>query len=259
MKKTLLIAMTTLMATMAFAQQKGTVSVLSYQSQTIGEERTMRVWTPAGYEAEKDSLPVLYLVHGGGDDDTGWIMKGDADKILDEYMEEGKMKPMVVVMPNGSIKCPNFLDEVPLFAKDMTTDIIPLIEKHFRVLRDKDHRAMAGLSMGGMETLETMLLNPTLFGYVWVLSSSFAPGSDFHKEAERLNLAKNAEVLNKGLRKLVFTQGGPRDIAYKNGMGTRKEFDEAGIKYEYNEVEGGHSWIAWKQNLRDLLPYLFNF
>lgn len=236
----------------------GAVAVRSYQSRTLGCTRTMRVWTPAGYEKSTQKLPVLYLVHGGGDTDSSWPGAGAAGNILDNLLAEGKMKPMIVVMPNGSIDVDgDFTGEVPLFAQDMTTDIIPFIENNYRVLTDRHHRAMAGLSMGGMETLETTLLNIDLFDYVWVLSSSFKPGSDFHAEAERLGIFANAQRINKTWRIFCFTQGGPSDIAYQNCVNCRKEFDAAGIKYEYNEVSGGHSWEAWRQNLRDLAPRLF--
>lgn len=236
----------------------GAMAVRSYESKTLGCTRTMRVWTPAGYEKSTAKLPVLYLIHGGGDTDTSWPGAGAAGNILDNLLAEGKMKPMIVVMPNGSIPVDgDFTGEVPLFAKDMTTDIIPFVEANYRVFTDRKNRAMAGLSMGGMETLETCLLNIDMFNYVWVLSSSFKPGSDFHAEAERLDIFRNAEKINKTWKVFAFTQGGPSDIAYQNCVNCRKEFDAAGIRYEYNEVSGGHSWEAWRQNLYDLAQHLF--
>jgi len=235
----------------------GAMAVRSYESKTIGETRTMRVWTPAGYEKSSQKLPVLYLIHGGGDTDTSWPGAGAAGNILDNLLADGKIKPMIVVMPNGTVDLPNFTDEVPLFAKDMVTDIIPFVESNYRVLTDRKNRAMAGLSMGGMETLETCLQNIDLFNYVWVLSSSFKPGSDFNQEAERLGVFANAAKINKTWKVFAFTQGGPTDIAYQNGKNCMKVFDEAGIKYEYNEVSGGHSWEAWRQNLYDLAQRLF--
>lgn len=235
----------------------GAVAVRSYESRSIGETRTMRVWTPAGYEKSTQKLPVLYLVHGGGDTDTSWPGAGAAGNILDNLLAEGKIKPMIVVMPNGTVQSPQFPNEVPVFAQDMVTDIIPFVESNYRVLTDRKNRAMAGLSMGGMETLETCLLNIDLFNYVWVLSSSFMPGSDFKAEAERLGVFANAAKINKTWKVFAFTQGGPTDIAYQNGQNCMKVFDEAGIKYEYNEVSGGHSWEAWRQNLYDLAQRLF--
>ena len=134
----------------------GAVAERYYWSETLGTMRRLHVWTPAGYEKSTDTLPVLYLVHGGGDTDNSWPGVGAAGLILDNLMAEGKMKPMVVVMPNGTIEVPggDMMGEVPLFAKDMITSIIPFIEDNYRVYTDQANRAMAGLSMGGMETLK---------------------------------------------------------------------------------------------------------
>ena len=202
---------------------------------------------------------MLYLVHGGGDTDVSWPGVGAAGLILDNLMAEGKMVPMVVVMPNGSIEMPdgNMMGEVPVFAEDMIKSIIPFIEDNYRVHTDQANRAMAGLSMGGMETLETTLNNPEMFSYVWVLSASFAPGNKEVYEYERVRLKKEAVRYNKNFKQLVFTQGGPSDIAYNNCKETLKLFDEAGIRYEYHDVTGGHSWEAWRQNLHALAQRLF--
>lgn len=237
----------------------GAVAERYYWSETLGTMRRMHVWTPAGYEKSEAKLPVLYLVHGGGDTDNSWPGVGAAGLILDNLMAEGKMEPMVVVMPNGTIEVPggDMMAEVPLFAKDMVTSIIPFIEDNYRVYADQDHRAMAGLSMGGMETLEVVLNNPEMFSYVWVLSSSFAPGNKEVYEYERGRLKKEADRYNKNFKQFVFTQGGPSDIAYNNCRQTLELFDAAGIKYEYMDVSGGHSWEAWRQNLYDLAQRIF--
>ena len=231
----------------------GAMAVRSYWSKTANTTRTMRVWTPAGYEKSKAKLPVLYLVHGGGDTDASWPSAGCAGDILDNLLAAGKMVPMIVVMPNGTFPG----DEVPIFAADMVTDIIPFIESNYRVIADQAHRAMAGLSMGGMETLETTFNNPKLFGYVWVLSSSFKPGVAPETEAERLGVAGKIPEINKTVKEFVFTQGGPSDIAYQNGINTRNCLEKMGLKFEYMDVEGGHSWYAWRQNLYDLAQRIF--
>lgn len=237
----------------------GAVAERYYWSETLGEMRRLHVWTPAGYEKSTEKLPVLYLVHGGGDTDNSWPGVGAAGLILDNLMAEGKMTPMVVVMPNGSIAMPdgNMIGEVPVFADDMVSSIIPFIEGNYRVCGDQANRAMAGLSMGGMETLEVTLNHPEMFSHVWVLSASFAPGNKDVYEYERVRLKKDAARYNRNFRQLVFTQGGSSDIAYNNCKETLKLFDEAGIRYEYHEVPGGHSWTAWRQNLYDLAQRLF--
>lgn len=133
----------------------GAIAQRYYYSKNLKTTRRLHVWTPAGYEKSSESLPVLYLIHGGGDTDNAWSGVGCAGNILDNLLAEGKMRPMIVVMPNGSIDTPSLEEEVPLFEEDLVQSIIPFIEDNYRVVADKEHRAMAGLSMGGMETLET--------------------------------------------------------------------------------------------------------
>ena len=233
----------------------GALSQRYYWSETLGEMRRMHVWTPAGYEKSKAKLPVLYLIHGGGDNDASWPGVGAAGWILDNLLAEGKMVPMIVVMPNGTIPVQN---EVPPFAQDMVTSIIPFVEKNYNVYTDAKHRAVAGLSMGGMETMEVAFNNIDMFTHVWVLSSSLMPGLDPAAESERLQVKKNAAKMNKQFKALVFTQGGPADIAYNNCKNTRAQLDKDGLKYEYMEnAQAGHSWTTWRADLQTLAPTLF--
>ena len=228
-----------------------------YWSETLGELRRLHVWTPAGYEKSSDALPVLYLIHGGGDNDASWPGVGAAGWILDNLLADGKMVPMIVVMPNGTIQTPDMMGEVPLFAEDMVKSIIPFVESQYRVLAGQEHRAMAGLSMGGMETVETAFLHPELFSHVWVLSSSFSPGRQ-KEYIERIKLNEIAPALNRNFKALYFTQGGPADIAYKNCQEALGYLDAAGVKYNYLEnAQAGHSWTTWRADLAVLAPTLF--
>ena len=234
----------------------GAVAQRFYFSKPLGEMRRMHVWTPAGYEKSADKLPVLYLIHGGGDNDASWPGVGAAGWILDNLLAEGKMVPMVVVMPNGTIN--NVPNEVPPFAEDMITSIIPFIEANYRVKTDAANRAMAGLSMGGMETIETCFSHPDMFTYVWVLSASFSPGADPAAESARLKVKENVAKMNKQFKRMVFTQGGPTDIAYQNCKNTRAQLDKDGLQYEYMEnAQAGHSWTTWRADLEKLAPTLF--
>ena len=233
----------------------GAVAQRYYYSKNLGQMRRLHVWTPAGYEKNNAKLPVLYLIHGGGDNDASWPGVGAAGWILDNLLAEGKMVPMIVVMPNGTIPVRN---EVPPFAEDLVSSIIPFIEANYNTLTDKDSRAIAGLSMGGMETMEAAFTHPELFSYVWVLSSSFMPGEDPANESLRLQVKKNAALLNRSFKRMVFTQGGPADIAYKNCQNTRAQLDKDGLQYEYMEnTQAGHSWITWRADLQTLAPTLF--
>ena len=228
-----------------------------YWSKTLNCQRRMHVWTPAGYEKSRKKLPVLYLIHGGGDNDASWPGVGAAGWILDNLLAEGKIVPMIVVMPNGTIQTNDMMGEVPVFAEDMVTDIIPFIEKNYRVKAKQSARAMAGLSMGGMETVETAFNHPELFSHVWVLSSSFSPGNQ-QPYVEKLGLNSIAPALNKNFKALVFTQGGQADIAYKNCQETLGYLDAAGVKYDYMEnAQAGHSWTTWRADLATLAPTLF--
>ena len=238
----------------------GAMAQRYYYSKTLGTMRRMHVWTPAGYENSKQKLPVLYLIHGGGDTDNAWPTVGSAGLILDNLLAEGKMVPMIVVMPNGNIPAKNrdMSDLMENFTKDMMESIIPYIESNYRCLTDKDHRAMAGLSMGGIQTLETTLAYYDKFSYVFVLSSGFNPNLDYEKEAERFHLKENADKINKSFKIFAHTQGGPTDMTHISGEKTNKIFDKYGIKYEYSEpYQSGHSWTTWRNNLKDLAPRLF--
>lgn len=226
----------------------GAVSQVYYKSSTFNKTRRMHVWTPAGYN-KMDKLPVLYLIHGGGDNDFAWPGVGRANFILDNLLAEGKIVPMVVVMPDGSVDVDKFTDEV-------MNDIIPYVEANYNVLTDREHRALAGLSMGGLETLDISLKNYQYFAYVFPMSTGWFLGSPFYEKWEPY-LKEHAAEMNENFKLYKFYMGGEEDIAYKNCIGTRKLFDKYGIKHEYSSMEGGHSWYVWRYNLYDFAPLLF--
>ena len=235
----------------------GAVAQRWYHSENLGQMRRLHVWTPAGYEKSKEALPVLYLVHGGGDNDASWPTVGAAGLILDNLLAEGKMVPMIVVMPNGTVESSDLNGEVPLFVEDLMGSIIPFIEANYSVKTGSGNRAMAGLSMGGLETLETMLPHYREFSYFWVLSSGWFADDKANYEVKGARLKEIADDFNKHVKILAFTQGGPEDIAYDNCKAMLGLFDAAGIRYEFSEGPGGHSWYTWRRDLRDLAPRLF--
>jgi len=160
---------------------------------------------------------------------------------------------------------PNMLDRVPIFKEDLMTDLIPFIESNYNVYTDASHRAIMGLSFGGLETLEAVTDHHDEFAYIAVLSSGWwisdtwaeKRGTTDDKELRAERLKQISDDFNKTVQLMYFTQGGPEDLAYDNGMETLKLFDDAGIEYKYREIPGGHTWMVWRQDLRDLAPLLF--
>ena len=254
------------------ANQRGTISHPWYDSKILGINRRLTVYTPYGYEANtKTKYPVLYLLHGAGGDEEAWSSMGRTAQILDNLIEKGLAEPMIVVMPNGNgnqqaaqtYGLPNaqmdWRDPSTRnnYVKSLCEEIVPFIEKNYRVVAKKSHRAIAGLSMGGIQTLEVIFQNPDKFGYVWCLSGGFNPGVDIAKEAERLHVKEHAPIINKNCKEFVMTQGGKSDITYISGEKANKLFDEVGLKYEYQEVGEGHTWYTWRINLYDEAQRLF--
>lgn len=228
----------------------GLMSIVYYESKATKSTRRMFVWTPPGYIQDSKKLPVLYLMHGGGDNDTNWPGQGKAGWILDNLFAEKKIVPMVVVMPDGSVP-------VETFSHDLGSNIIPYIESNFRVQADTRHRAIAGLSMGGIEVLETLMNYPDKFTYVSVMSSGwFVNNADaIKKNEERLKTV--APVLKKNIKYFKFTTGGKTDMASNNTSPTRDIFTKYGIISEFGEMNGGHTMYVWKYDLHDFAQKIF--
>lgn len=228
----------------------GAVSAIQYFSTSTKTMRNMQVWTPPGYNAKNNKLPVFYLIHGGGDSELAWPGVGRAGMIMDNLLSEGKCKEMIVVMPDGGI-------DVNLFVEDLVKDIIPYVESNYNVNTDAEHRALAGLSMGGLEVLETFMAHPDMFAYINVMSSGwFANNKEMYETGDK-RLAEIAPALNKTAKLLLFTQGGPEDIAYNNGEEMLKVFDKNNIKYDFSEMPGGHSWMVWRNDLHSFAQKIF--
>ena len=217
-------------------------------SQAMGRKMKYTVWLPCGYDSSKE-YPFLYLLHGYGDDNNSWADKGGAQQIAKDYVSKGGT-PMVIVMPDGLV---NFYSGA--WEDYFHQELIPEVERAYHC---NGKRAVAGLSMGGMETMEVVFRNPDMFRYAWVLSSSLQPGTDPAAEAERLNLAAKVEKINKNYKAFVFTQGGPSDIAYQNCINTRDALRKLGLKFDYMEnAQAGHSWTTWRADLMTFAPTLF--
>ncbi len=244
---------------------RGAVSQRYYYSKTLNEMRSLHVWTPAGAELSIEPLPVLYLVHGGGGTDKSWSTVGSAGIILDNLLAEGKIKPMVVVMPYVTIWNKKLLTRLPFFEEELMTTIKSFIESNYNVSTDASQRAIMGLSMGGLQTLEVAVNHYRDFNYICALSSGWwiseewaQRRSEVDSKADRaIQLKSIAKDFKKTNKLLYFTMGGKWDHAYDNNMETMKLFDAAGIPYQYSESPGGHTYLVWRKNLYNLAPLLF--
>lgn len=236
----------------------GKLEKVWFNAGTLGKTSRVHVYTPPGCEKMNDKLPVLYLQHGGGDNDASWATAGRANFILDNLLAEGKIKPMIVVMPFGNPGGGFFsgagVDTDPYY-NYFFKDLVPYIESHYNVGTTRESRAYAGLSMGGLQALNMGIFYPEKFAYVLPLSTGFFPEILKSMEEKYASNLKNPEI-NK-LKLFWIAMGGEKDIAYKNGENTKALFDKFGIKYQTNSYPAGHTFITWRHNLVEFAPLLF--
>ena len=240
----------------------GRVEKVLYTSTALdGVTRRLHVYLPPNYDviSKSQKLPVLYLLHGGGDNDASWTTAGRANLILDNLYAEGKIKPMLVVMPAGHTHIPGFFmgagDQQDPFCRDLVQSILPFIENTYPVSAKREHRAIAGLSMGGIQTINTALWHPELFSYVFPMSTGYFPPNIAEIKEKYAGVMTNKEINN--FKSFKIFMGGENDIAYKNNLNMMAMFDEFGIKYVYENGDGAHTFKAWRRNLRDFGPLLF--
>ena len=240
----------------------GKLEKVLYTSSALGGiTRRLHVYLPPNYDqiSKKEKLPVLYLLHGGGDNDASWTTAGRANLILDNLYAEGKLKPMIVVMPAGHTPVQGFFmgagDKQDPFCRDFVQDIVPFIEKNYPVSAKREHRAVAGLSMGGIQTINLALWNPALFSYVFPMSTGYFPDAIKEITEKHTAMLTNPEI-NK-FKNFTIYMGGEQDIAYKNNLNMMKMFDGFGIKYTYENGTGAHTFLAWRKNLQEFAPLLF--
>ncbi|MBE8714663.1 esterase [Sphingobacterium hungaricum] len=249
----------------------GTVSKRWYASPTLGTTRRMTVYTPPNYEEGKQKYPVLYLLHGMGGDEEAWETLGRATQILDNLIAEGKVKPMIVVMPNGHTsnqaapgESAKGLYPVEFMLPDVGTsdmersfiDIIQFVESNYRVKKEKASRAIAGLSMGGSHTLFISSYLNNYFDYVGLFSAAFRLRAN-NESPVYTEFESNLERQKKNGYKLYWIGMGKTDFLYKIGEDYRKKLDAIQMPYTYRESEGGHTWSNWRLYLTEFLPQLF--
>ena len=235
-----------------------------YKSTVCNDDRDYYVYTPAGYNpTAKTKYPVLYLLHGYSDDTSGWTAVGHANVILDNLIAQGKAKPMIVVMPLGygtmeiirlgwgawghtEVRDENFSK----FREMLLTEVIPRVESEYRVDKDRKMRAIAGLSMGGSETLLTGLNNRDKFAWIGAFSSGGIP-DDFDKDFPGLDAKANQQI------RLLWIACGTEDRLITVNRKFREWLKEKGIQHADIETPGMHTWMVWRRDLAEFAPQLF--
>jgi enterochelin esterase family protein len=258
----------------------GAVAEVFYASSVLKSTRRMHVYTPPGYEAGGQKYPVFYLLHGAGDTDDAWTSVGRAGFILDNLIAARQAVPMIVVMPAGhqpaapgpaaaggppSIPAPPAINP---FTLEFVNDVMPYVERHYRTLTDRPHRAIAGLSMGGSQTLDIAFRHLAQFAYVGVYSSGAslgggrgaapgaapAPAPPDWESVHRSDLDNGS--LKKGTR-LLWLATGVDDRLIANTRTTVELLKKHGFQPEFKETPGAHTWLVWRDYLREFAPRLF--
>ncbi|TYR35535.1 esterase [Sphingobacterium phlebotomi] len=237
----------------------GEIRIKRYFSPVTRSWRQCYVYVPHGYDQSGEDYPVLYLMHGGGEDETGWANQGKMDLILDNLIADKRAKPMLVVMLDGNMSGQPF-SETPLkqFDRELKEVAIPFIEANFRVKKDTNSRALAGLSMGGIQTLYAGIKSTDQFGYLGVFSSGWFANQNELTDPQYAYMKENKDMINANLKTFWISMGGKEDIAHNNCQIMMAKFDEMGVKYEYSEYPGGHTWPVWRMDLFNFAQRLFN-
>lgn len=244
----------------------GAVASVTYFSKSLKRFRRMHIYTPPCYQLGRGKYPVFYLLHGASDCDDSWTSVGRAGFIMDNLIADKKAKPMIIVMPAGHTGTFTFGSRRPSadeFVQDFCNDIRPYVEKNYRVYTDRQHRAIAGLSMGGGQTINIAIPNLEDYAYMGVFSSgifSLNPrntqqqsGPSWEEQnQEKLDDAK----LKKGLKLLWFATG-KEDFLIGTTKATVELFKKHGFDVVFKETDGAHTWINWRNYLNEFAPQLF--
>ena len=249
----------------------GTVSKVWYNSPSLGMNRRLTVYTPAGYEKGDKRYPVFYLLHGMGGDENAWTELGRAAQVLDNMIAQGKAEPMIVVMTNGnaalqaapgesslgfaapSIQLPKTMDGS---FEAAFPDVVKFVDSTYRTKKDKAHRAIAGLSMGGFHSMHISKQYPDMFDYVGLFSAAIMPREDATAEVYNDLEGKLATQFAKA-PKLYWIAIGDKDFLFQANTEYRKLLDDKGYKYTYRESPDGHIWKNWRIYLSEFVPMLF--
>jgi enterochelin esterase-like enzyme len=237
----------------------GDVRIKRYYSTVTNSWRRFYIYTPPGYDQNtNEKYPVLYLLHGGGEDERGWATQGRTDLILDNLIAEKKAKPMLVVMLDGNMGMSGFGENaLRAFENELKRSVVPFVEQNYRTETDVKSRALAGLSMGGIQTLYAGMKNTELFSYLGVFSSGWFANQPALSTPHYDFIKANNSLIKNNLKLLWIAMGGKEDIAYNNCKVMLSKFDALNLKYTYSEYPGGHTWPVWRNNLYNFAQLLF--
>ena len=249
----------------------GTVSKVWYNSPTLGMNRRLTVYTPAGYETSGKRYPVFYLLHGMGGDENAWTELGRASQILDNLIAQGKAEPMIVVMTNGNVALQaapgesslGFVPPTMNLPKTMEgsfethfPDVVNFIDKNYRTIKSKKSRAIAGLSMGGFHSMHISKQYPDMFDYIGLFSAAIEPGKDV-KSPIYDDLDKKLKTQFDKKPALYWIGIGNTDFLFDANKAYRKKLDDNGYPYTYYETPEGQIWKNWRIYLTEFTPLLF--
>jgi enterochelin esterase-like enzyme len=239
----------------------GVTAIHQYWSAPLKRERRLYVYLPPEYSSDPHRrFPVLYLRHGGGDNEASWSRDGRAGIILENLLAQGKAFPMLIVMTNGmtdgSWAGGSTLEGIAALEKELLGDVIPLVEKNYRVLTDRDYRAIAGLSMGGGQAFIIGLRNLSQFAWVGEFSSGLLSDMDFDIDRYRPGIFSDSLLLNRKLS-LLWLGCGKSDPRYDGHLDLVESLNKHGIRNQFHDTPGGHEWKVWRQQLGEFLQVIF--
>jgi enterochelin esterase family protein len=246
----------------------GVLKSQSYKSKSLNTDRKMMIYTPSGYESSANRYPVLYLLHGAGSDETSWTQRGQAHVILDNLIADGKLKPLIVVMPFGfaAARAPgagrgdaaeNKMQREG-FTRDFLEDVIPTIDSTMRVYADREHRAIAGLSLGGAQALALGLGHPELFSRVAAFSP--AMGASNNPETGGVDFDRvlaDSSQLNSQI-KFLWVSCGTEDTLFDSVRQFSGQLSQHKIEHIFRVTGGAHTYAVWQRNLNDVAPMVFS-
>jgi len=267
-------------STLLISQESKVFDNLTLESKILNQERTYAVYLPNDYDSSEKSYPVLYLLHGLGDDQTAWIKLGDVQRITDESIDSGISSSMIIVMPDAGSGIVGYINQPnrDWFYEDFFfEELIPHVESKFRIKKGKKYRAISGLSMGGGGTLVYALHRPDLFSSAAPLSPAIGPTDldDFHKWISRYNFYFNDKIETQKLlnanHPLIlidekskqdlnsvawYLDCGDDDYLYEDSSLLHLAMKKKGVKHEYRVRDGAHTWKYWKESLPNVLGFV---